>query len=93
MLISEAMVRPRLKRTITTLNASGLEALKADLTAGIEAGNVRADVDVDLQARLIYAFLRGQMSFAALDNQFDGEAVGEEFIATLEARLKPSRKK
>ncbi|HEX4740228.1 MAG TPA: TetR/AcrR family transcriptional regulator [Caulobacteraceae bacterium] len=92
MLISEAMVRPRLKRTITTLNASGLAALKADLQAGIEAGNIRPDVDIDLQARMIYAFLRGQMLFAGLDNQFDGQAVGEEFIATLEARLTPSRK-
>jgi AcrR family transcriptional regulator len=92
MLISEAMVRPGLKRTITTLNARGLEALKADLRAGIEAGNIRPDADVDLQARIIYAFLRGQMSFASLDNRFDSEAVGEEFIATLEARLSPSRK-
>jgi TetR/AcrR family acrAB operon transcriptional repressor len=93
MLISEAMVRPGLKRTITALNARGLEALKADLRAGIEAGNVRPDVAVDLQARIIYAFLRGQMSFASLDNQFDSQAVGEEFIATLEARLNPSRKR
>jgi TetR/AcrR family acrAB operon transcriptional repressor len=93
MLLSEAMVRPRLKRTITTLNARGLDALKADLRAGIEVGNIRADADVDLQARIIYAFLRGQMSFAALDNQFDSQAVGEEFIATLEARLGPTRKR
>jgi TetR/AcrR family acrAB operon transcriptional repressor len=92
-LISEAMVRPRLKRTITTLNARGLDALRADLQAGIELGNIRPEVDVDLQARIIYAFLRGQMSFATLDSQFDSQAVGEEFIATLEARLRPARKR
>jgi len=39
------------------------------------------------QARLIYAFLRGQIAFAALDPQFDTKAVAEEFIATIEARI------
>jgi TetR/AcrR family acrAB operon transcriptional repressor len=93
MLMAEAMVRPHLKRIIATLNARGLEELKAELLAGIEAGNVRPDADVDLQARLIFAFMRGQMSFASLEEEFDSQPVGEAFIANLEARLSPAPKR
>jgi AcrR family transcriptional regulator len=87
LLISEAIVRPELKQTINDLNAQGLASLRSELEAGVNAGNVRSDVNLDHQAKLIYAFLRGQMTFAVLEANYDGEAVGEEFIATLQARL------
>ena len=89
LLISEAMVRPELKRTITKLNAQGLEGLRAHLRAGIKAGNVRPDVDVENQAKIIYAFLRGQTTFAVLDPAFDPERVAEIFIANLQLTLRP----
>jgi TetR/AcrR family acrAB operon transcriptional repressor len=53
----------------------------------VAAGNVADDVDASAQARLIYAFLRGQMAFAALDPSYDVMAVAEEFIAMLGVRI------
>lgn len=87
--IAEAMVRPGLRKTIGELNARGIAGLTAELSAGVAAGNIRADVDIDLQARLIHAFLRGQAAFAAMDPKTDSQAVAEEFIATLEVALRP----
>ena len=93
LLIAESMVRPELKRAIANLNIQGLFHLKSELDAGIRQGNIRPDTDTTLQAKLIYSFLRGQMSFAILEPDFDTVAVGEEFISTLEARLVPATTK
>jgi hypothetical protein len=73
------------------LNARGFEALEAQIMAGVAAGNVTSNVDAHAQARLIYAFLRGQMAFAALDPSYDVLAVAEEFISTLDARIGVTR--
>jgi TetR/AcrR family acrAB operon transcriptional repressor len=86
-LIAEAIIRPGLRRTILILNARGIENLESEIRAGVELGNIRPDVDAPHQARLIYAFLRGQMSFDALDPHFGSREVAEEFIATLESRI------
>ena len=93
LLIAESLVRPDLKKTIKKLNDRGLETLEVELRLGIEAGNIRPDIDVKAQASMIYSFLRGQMSFQVLDSKFDWRAVGEEFLATLQARLSVSRKR
>lgn len=90
-LLAEAVIRPGLKRTIADLNAQGHAALQAELLAGIAAGNIRADVDVEHHAKAIYAFMRGQMSFAVLDPGYGGAAVGEAFIAMLESSLAPAQ--
>jgi TetR/AcrR family acrAB operon transcriptional repressor len=86
-LIAEAMFRPKLKRTVSALNLQGAKRLEAEIQAGIAAGNVRPDVNVKAQAAVIYAFLRGQMAFAALDPKFDVAGTTEEFVQTLTERL------
>lgn len=88
-LVAEAIVRPSLKETISRLNRKGLAALRRELEAGIETGTIRADCDAETEAKVIFAFLRGQISFAALDPGFDAETVAEAFIAMLESRLRP----
>jgi TetR/AcrR family acrAB operon transcriptional repressor len=89
-LITEAMFRPKLKRAITTLHLRGAANWEERILAGVAAGNVRPDVNVKAQAAVIYAFLRGQMTFAGLDPKFDIEATAEEFVQTLAQHLAPA---
>ena len=88
-LIAQALVSPRLSKTIGKLNAEGKKGIEAEIKKGIELGNIRADIDPAVHAPVIYSFLRGQMAFAALDKSFDQTAAGEEFIATISSRLAP----
>ena len=88
-LIAQALVRPRLSKTIAKRNAEGKMGIEAEIRAGIELGNIRADIVPAAHAPVIYSFLRGQMAFAALDKSFDQNAAGEEFIATMCSRLAP----
>ena len=90
LLIAEAAIRPQLRTTIASLNQRGIARLQDELVAGIAAGTIRAGIDTGVQARMIFAFLRGQMSFAALDGEFHARAVSEAFIATLEQSLVPT---
>jgi len=91
LLVAQAVVEPGLRDTIGDLNARGFAALEAQIRAGIAAGNVAPGVDAPAQARLVYAFLRGQMAFVALDPTYDVAGVAEEFIATLTARIGVTR--
>jgi TetR/AcrR family acrAB operon transcriptional repressor len=91
LLVAQAVVEPGLRDTIRQLNAKGFAALEAQIRAGVAAGAIDPDVDARAQARLIYAFLRGQMAFVALDPAYDVSAVAEEFIATLRARIGVTR--
>jgi hypothetical protein len=87
LLVAQAVVEPGLRETIAALNANGFNGLEAQIRAGIGVGNIAPDVNAPGQARAIYAFLRGQMAFAALDPDYDTMAVAEEFIAMLQARI------
>lgn len=89
MLIAEAGIRPGIRDVIARLNEQGTARLRHELQAGIAAGTVRPGIDVDTQARTIFAFLRGQMSFANADPQFDPGLLSEAFIGLLEAGLAP----
>ena len=88
-LLAQALVQPKLRKTVERLNAEGLEAIRKEIGRGIERGNIRSDVNVEHQAALIYAFLRGQMAFATLDSGWEEVAIGDEFIATLRDRRNP----
>lgn len=87
LLVAQAVVEPGLRETIAALNANGFKGLEAQIRAGAAAGNIVADVNAPAQARAIYAFLRGQMAFAALEPDYDVMGVAEEFIAMLTARI------
>src|SRR3546814_6828061 len=90
-ILTQALVRPNLRKTVERLNAEGLAAIQKEIKRGIRLGNIREDVHVEHQAAVIYAFMRGQMGFATLDPSWEEVAVGEEFIATLRERLKPRK--
>lgn len=89
MLIAEATIRPGLQDAIARLNEQGTARLRNELQAGIATGTVRPGIDIDTHARTIFAFLRGQMSFANADPHFDPALLSEAFIALLEAGLSP----
>lgn len=87
MLIAHAALHAELGSAIAALNASGLKVLEDEIQAGVEAGNIRPDVEAKMMARVIFSFLRGQASFAILDPKFDPPKVAEEFARSLEAHL------
>ena len=88
-LISEASFRPQLKRVILDLNERGTREWETEIQAGITLGNIRADANVNAVAAAIYAFLRGQSTFVAVESQYDKTATMQEFIEIVEARLAP----
>ena len=88
MLISEAIVKPELRHAISDVNSRGMAELTQELKSGIKAGNIRPDVDVTLQARLIHTHMRGLISFTALDpGFFNATAVAEHFIVGLNCTI------
>lgn len=82
-LLARSLVDDNLKPTIRELNDRSLSFLEQIIGEGIEAGNIHSDIDRKLQARVIYAFLRGQLGFAAFDKDYDIVAISESFIAML----------
>lgn len=86
-LVTHALVEPLLRKTVAKLNARGFQALEYEIAAGIAAGNIKKTVAAATHARMIYAFLRGQMTFAALDPAYDARAVSESFIAALRSTI------
>lgn len=82
MLLTESAIHPDLRLTMADLDARGLESIADELNAGIRTGNVRPDINVNLQAKMIFAFMRGLLSFTTHNPTFDAPAVADEFIAT-----------
>ena len=91
-LLTEATLRPSLKKTIAELNRRGHTTLRAELAAGVAAGNISSKIDLDVSARVIFTFIRCQMSFALLDRTYDQEMVADDFIATLSQGLCATRR-
>lgn len=88
-LVAEARFRPGLKRTITELNVRAREGWQAFVQAGIDSGNIRADVNAVGMGSIVHAFLRGQSALVGTDPTYDVTATTEEFIRALEALLTP----
>ncbi|MCY1241651.1 hypothetical protein D9M72_545640 [compost metagenome] len=89
MLIAHASVHSDLAAAIGELNGRGLTKLEDEIQLGIDAGNIRAEVDCKMVSRMIYAYLRGQLQFAMLDAKFDQKGVAEEFVRALMDHLSP----
>lgn len=89
-LIAEAIIMPEIAQTILALNERGVKAIGREIQAGIASGNIRADADVNNMARIIYAYLRGQMLFTYTDPSFEAGDVSAEFCAMLERDLAPA---
>lgn len=86
-LMAEASFRPELKQTMLALADQGMERLRREILAGQEAGTVNSGIDVETVARMIFAFLRGQMSFTIADPRHRAADVAESFLAALERLL------
>lgn len=89
-LVAEASHRETLQPVIAELTRQGLDLLRSELEAARKNGAIRSEIDVDQYARMIFAFLRGQMSFSIIDPQYDSVAASELFIAALEKDLSTS---
>lgn len=86
-LFTHAQLEGSLKQTMTKLHNQAISVLKQEIELGIENGTIRKDVDSDLQAGIIYAFLRGQLGFAVLDPDYENVKLGEAFIQNLKKSL------
>jgi AcrR family transcriptional regulator len=91
-IIAEARFHPKLKRTITELNQRARARWSAEVQAGIDAGNIRADVDAAATGSVIHAFLRGQSTFADLDPTYDPSKATEALVAALLTVLAPAQR-
>lgn len=90
-LVAEASLRPEIHEFVSRWTDQGLQRLCHELQSGIAAGTIVPTVAVEPVARMIFAFLRGQMSFSIIDDKHDPHAVAEAFIATLEATISVSK--
>jgi AcrR family transcriptional regulator len=90
-LSAEAPLNPKIKRTIVDLNQQGIRNWERVLQGAMETGEVRADLETHSIASMIFAFLRGQIAFAALDPNYNVEATTEAFIEVLTLKLKPEK--
>lgn len=86
-LMAEASFRPELKQTMLALADQGVDRLRRELLAGQDAGTVNSEIDIEMVARMIFAFLRGQMSLTIADARHRTADVAEFFLAALERLL------
>jgi AcrR family transcriptional regulator len=61
-LLGDALCNPLIERSIAKLNARSVQAIEAELVAGVRAGEIRSRIDTKAQAQLILATLRGAVS-------------------------------
>lgn len=90
-LLAEASLRPELHAVIARLTEQGLQRLRRELEDGKADAAIAPAVEVEPVARMIFAFLRGQMSFSIIDHQHDAKAAAEAFITILERALSPEK--
>jgi AcrR family transcriptional regulator len=88
MVLVGALTKPALAPVVAKLNKESAAALEADLRAGIESGEVRADVDARTQSVLILAALRGVLAQWVVDmKRINLRSISDEFVLSLKLRL------
>jgi AcrR family transcriptional regulator len=88
MVLFGALTKPALALVVAKLNKESAAALEADLRAGIESGEIRADVDARMQSVLIQATLRGVLARWIVDmKRTDLRTISDEFVLSLKLRL------
>lgn len=87
LLIANAPVHPLLHDVVSQLNTAGLDWLSQQIQAGIAAGNVRTDVDVQATALMVYSFLRGLRGFRTQSDAPRQAMAVEVFVAAVTAYL------
>ena len=87
-IIGQAGLPGEVSKRICELTQSGLAMLEGELRRAVASGAIPDDADIPAVARIIYAFLRGQLSFCAMDETFDNAPMAEAFIAGLPKLLR-----
>lgn len=86
-IIGHAGIEGGVAQRIREITDRGLTLLDLELRHAMGSGAIPQRTDVTAVARMIYAFLRGQLSFCAMDDGFDNAPAGEAFISGLERFL------
>lgn len=88
--LGAAISKPELAASVAKLNRDNIAIFAQQIEAGINAGEIRRDVDPEGQAALILAGLRGLVAQWLVDpKQIDLTRAGKEFAATVKRRLTP----
>ncbi|MFB9263446.1 TetR/AcrR family transcriptional regulator [Bradyrhizobium erythrophlei] len=86
--LAGALTVPAIATTVAKLNRDTRTEIAAGLKAGIAAGKLRTDIDVDIESALILAALRGSVAQWLVDpDGIDLDKMGEQFVAAVERRL------
>jgi len=88
-IVGAALINPELRPRIQELNDRGRAFIRAQLQLGVEAKDIAADVNIDAEAVVFLAFLRGLVVLYLVDPSLDIEAAAREFLLHLRARLTP----
>lgn len=89
-LLGEGLSNPLVVERLAELNARSAGAFEANLAAAVAAGEVRADLDVESEAILILATLRGAVGqWLMSPDAIDLAAVSAAFVASLRRSLAP----
>jgi AcrR family transcriptional regulator len=89
-LLGEGLNNELVADRLAELNARSAGAFEADLAAAVAAGEVRPDIDVEAQAILILATLRGAVSqWLLAPDAIDLGAISAAFVAALRRSLVP----
>jgi TetR/AcrR family acrAB operon transcriptional repressor len=86
-IIGHAGFKSGVTQRIREITYQGVALLDLELRHAIGSGAISQRTDVAAAARIIYAFLRGQLSFCAIDDGFDNVPASEAFISGLERFL------
>ncbi|MCC8967462.1 TetR/AcrR family transcriptional regulator [Bradyrhizobium sp. Pear76] len=86
--LAAALTVPPITATVAGLNRETRGEIAAGLNAGIAAGRLRADIDLETESALILATLRGSIAQWLVDPEgVDLETMSVLFIAAVEGRL------
>jgi AcrR family transcriptional regulator len=89
-LLGEGLSNPLVTDRLAELNARSAKSFEVNLRAGMDAGEIRPDIDEKSQAILILAALRGAIGqWLLAPDAIDLAALRDEFIASLRRSLAP----
>lgn len=88
-ILSEALTKPSLVPSMARVTRASRKGLVKQIQAGIDAGEIRADIDPQTQAVLLLAQLRGIVTQWLIDPKgVDIKAARDELLASVERSLR-----
>jgi AcrR family transcriptional regulator len=89
-LVGEALNRPDLAAEITAINRMGIGELERQLRYGIDQGRIRTDIDVESEAMLMLASMRGAIMLWLVEPKaVKLAALRDAYVTGLRRRLSP----